>query len=479
MNINIYTGFSKKKNSTKVPSGTGTAVTASLKRQTSYHNPIFVLSPITGVSMEDISYVKYGSHYYFVTDITVVPNNVYEISCVEDPMATHRSEILGSTQFVLYSASIYNTKLTDPRIQLFPNVTGYSYSATIPFLDATGFYVVTVINYDSNNVSTSGITTTYLMDIAGLRALAGYINVDLASVLDPTLNLIEVLRSLASGPMDFVVSIRYIPLDLQSVANELNLGSVDVYLGPSQAAHSGTPVKGYLLGVSSVITIEDKLELSALFSADFRCSPTYLKLHAYIPGFGQIDLDPVACKFGFKVDCHIDVLTGDVTTLLYGYPTTYNSSPLLQNSYNYNIGVILPIAKYASDVGSVVAGIGGAMSLADRIISGNASLIGTALEAATSANSIAQGIKPSGSVKGSIAGKSFIAEKFLRLEVEQSYTQDLDIMTTTQGRPLMQEVTLLTLSGYCQCADASVSISGYDSDRDYINNVLNSGFFIE
>lgn len=479
MNINIYTGFSKKKNSTKVPSGTGTAVTASLKRQTSYHNPVFVLSPVTGVTMEDISYVKYGSHYYFVTDITVVPNNVYEISCSEDPMATHRSEILGSTQFVLYSASIYNTKLTDPRIQLFPNVTGYSYSAAIPFLDDTGFYVVTVINYDSNNVSTSGITTTYLMDIAGLRALAGYINVDLASVLDPTLNLIEVLRSLASGPMDFVVSIRYIPLDLQSVANELNLGSVDVYLGPSQAAHLGTPVKGYLLGDSSVIKIEDKLELSALFSADFRCSPTYLKLHAYIPGFGQIDLDPVACKFGFKIDCYIDVLTGDVTTLLYGYPTTYNSSPLLQNSYNYNIGVILPIAKYASDVGSVVAGIGGTMSLADRIISGNASLIGTALEAATSANSIAQGIKPSGSVKGSIAGKSFIAEKFLRLEVEQSYTQDLDIMTKTQGRPLMQEVTLSTLSGYCQCADASVSIAGYDSDRDYINNVLNSGFFIE
>lgn len=483
MNITVYTAFSKRKNSTKQPTG-GTSVTCSIKHTNSMRNPIFNINKddlTGGVVPENIRYVKDTDHSicYFVNDVEYVPNKYYALTCTIDPMATYKSSITGSTQFVLYSASIYNTKLTDPRIQLFPNVTGYSYSATIPFLDATGFYVVTVINYDSNNVSTSGITTTYLMDIAVLRSFAGYINVDLASILDPSLNIIEVLRSLASGPMDFVVSIRYIPLDLQSVATELNLGLVDVYLGPSQAAHSGTPVQGYLLGDSSVITIEDKLELSALFSADFRCSPTYLKLHAYIPGFGQVDLDPVACKFGFKVDCHIDVLTGDVTTLLYGYPTTYNSSPLLQNSYNYNIGIILPIAKYASDAGSVVAGIGGAMSLADRIIAGNASLIGTALEAAASANSIAQGIKPSGSVKGSISGKSFVAEKFLRLEVEQSYTQDLDIMTTTHGRPLMQEVALSTLSGFCQCANASVSINGFEADRDIINGYLESGFYLE
>lgn len=479
MQITVYTSFSKRKNSTKQPTGGTNVSNVELKKPTSIHEPTFVLGAITGVTMTNITYVKAFGNYYFVTNISVTPHDYYEISCSEDPMASNKSAILASTQYVLYSASAYNDQLTDPRIQLFPNVTGYAYSATVPFLDESGFYVVTVINYDSNNVNTSGVTTSYLLTLSSLRELAAYINVDLVNMLDPGTNYIEALRSILSGPMEYLVSIRFIPFDLQTVADELNLGTVDVYLGPSQAAHSGTPVQGYLLQDDSVISVTDQLELSALFSADFRCSPTFLKLHAYIPGFGQVDLDPVACKFGFMINSYIDVLTGDVTTLLYGFPTTYNTDPLLQTSYNYNIGVMFPMAQYSSDAGSVVSGIGGAVSLAERIAGGTASVAGTVMGAAMSANTIAQGLKPSGSMKGSIAGKSFIKEKFLRLEVEQSYTQNLDIMAATHGRPLMQEVTLSTLSGFCQCANASVDLNCMESDRDYVNSCLNSGFYIE
>ena len=479
MQITVYTSFSKRKNSTKQPTGGTTVNNVELKKPTSIHEPTFVLGAITGVTMTNITYVKAFGNYYFVTNIAVTPHDYFEISCSEDPMASNKTAILASTQFVMYSASLYNDKLTDTRIQLFPNVTGYAYSATVPFLDENGFYAVTVINYDANNVSTSGLTTTYLMTISDLRALAQYINVDMLAMATSAQDFIEKLRSLLSGAFDYLVSVRYIPLDLVSVATELNLGTVDVYLGPSQAAHAGTAVQGYLLGDDSVVYIEDKLELSALFSADFRCSPTFLKLHAFIPGMGQIDLDPVACKFGFKVDSYIDVLTGDVTTLLYGYPTTYNSDPLLQNSYNYNIGVMFPMAQYSSDTGSVMSGIGGALATAEKIAGGSAGVAGTLIASASAANAIAQGIKPSGSMKGSIAGKSFIKEKFLRLEVEQSYTQNLDIMETTHGRPLMQEVQLSTLSGFCQCANASVELNCMESDRDYVNSCLNSGFYIE
>ena len=50
---------------------------------------------------------------------------------------------------------------------------------------------------------------------------------------------------------------------------------------------------------------------------------------------------------------------------------------------------------------------------------------------------------------------------------------------TQLGRPLCQQVTLSTLSGYTLCRDADVKISGTTSESDAIKDFMNGGFFIE
>ena len=49
----------------------------------------------------------------------------------------------------------------------------------------------------------------------------------------------------------------------------------------------------------------------------------------------------------------------------------------------------------------------------------------------------------------------------------------------THGFLLMQKKTLSSLSGYIKCNNASVPIAGMSTEKDEVNNFLNSGFYYE
>lgn len=78
--INVYSNFKKKHNSTKVPSGAGKRVYVDLKEVTSRENPTFL---IDGIDL-DVNYVKWDDHYYFVNDISLNNRYIYEVSCTQD-----------------------------------------------------------------------------------------------------------------------------------------------------------------------------------------------------------------------------------------------------------------------------------------------------------------------------------------------------------------------------------------------------------
>lgn len=56
---------------------------------------------------------------------------------------------------------------------------------------------------------------------------------------------------------------------------------------------------------------------------------------------------------------------------------------------------------------------------------------------------------------------------------------DLLAYQAEQGMPYFKTATLSSLSGYIQCADASVSIPGNGSEQSVVNGYLNSGFYLE
>ena len=47
------------------------------------------------------------------------------------------------------------------------------------------------------------------------------------------------------------------------------------------------------------------------------------------------------------------------------------------------------------------------------------------------------------------------------------------------GLPTMKPISLSTLTGFCQCANAHVEAPAQASELDAIDRYLNSGFYIE
>ena len=78
-----------------------------------------------------------------------VINNLVEVDCILDVLATYKGEILASTQFVSYSSHRSSIWLPDTRIpQLSSEVVSQSVtSLNFLFTDA-GFYVLSVVGKD-------------------------------------------------------------------------------------------------------------------------------------------------------------------------------------------------------------------------------------------------------------------------------------------------------------------------------------------
>lgn len=113
--VNLLT-FKKRPNSTKVPTAAQIAAGASygctLLESTSLMNPTFKLSIGSNPIDYNYCYVADFHRYYFVRDITS-DNNFWYISCEIDPLASHKSEILSGSHYVLRSASNYDEYIVD------------------------------------------------------------------------------------------------------------------------------------------------------------------------------------------------------------------------------------------------------------------------------------------------------------------------------------------------------------------------------
>ena len=56
---------------------------------------------------------------------------------------------------------------------------------------------------------------------------------------------------------------------------------------------------------------------------------------------------------------------------------------------------------------------------------------------------------------------------------------DPDSVQQTLGLPTMRQMSLATLTGFCQCANAHVAAPAQAQELDAIDRYLNGGFYIE
>ena len=110
MQIECFSGFSKRVNSTKQPTGTGTTFDVLLKDGADDINPVFELNTLDF----SINRVKaFGRQYW--SHVRNLDGHRSEIICKLDYLATYKTQIGAYTGLINYTSSSNKLTITDPR----------------------------------------------------------------------------------------------------------------------------------------------------------------------------------------------------------------------------------------------------------------------------------------------------------------------------------------------------------------------------
>lgn len=445
--VSFY-NFSKRKNSTAVPSGSGTSHTVRLKDGTSLYKPTFELSG----SFPSYTYASFKGLYYYVTDITQVTNGIYDIDCELDAMGSARSDILATSAFVHRSASSYDPFIKDVEISAKQEILNTAYStSTMDIFDGTGCYILRVVG---DNAGATGIAT-YAVDAAHLAVILSWMftgNNTFDAAWDSAIKAVF-------NPFQYIVSLKYTPISLATFASQSS----------AQPVAFGWWVAGggnvdCLTNTGGVKTIQ--LTKPATLWNDFRdYDPEFTLYTLTLPGGNVVTLPSIWFSNSLYLSCIWDVASGDGELVL----STGGGSPSLA-SFPFKCAVELQIGQNSTDLNGI---IGNAASAVGSFMSGNP--IGVGMSAAGAIGNILQ---PSPSVLGNAGSIQAMISWRDPLVSLIRYTSGT-VNDSTLGRPLNQTRTLSNFSGFCKCSDASVSTNLPDEYKDQINSMLNSGFFIE
>lgn len=481
LNITIYGNFGKRINSTKTPqAGEGTDVSVTLKEETDVNNPIFMLSGYNAY-LQDVNYVKWGKRYYFCK-CKAVSNSTMHIICNEDYLASWKAEIIASSQIVAF-ANLPNTELSDGRL---PSVTSKTFSSAFGVFDVLGAYDETnptvVFNVTGNNNSVGA----FALDMSTAKTLLNRINnwyendIDMptwgAGIIQDQLNALIYLCNVAwhgfkqlfaTGKVsDSIRSAFIIPIPLSSMGGS----NQRIWLGDYDTNVDGQYITDRIFADGCDVDIPWP-------TGDWRRNEPYTEIYLYLPYVGDIKLSN--SDLVGETSIHISFVM-DRTDGTGIFTVKANTSGQVLGQYTANLGVpfgvgmsnVTPIqtaTSLASASGGVAALLAGATG-AGAVASFGAIAFGIGNTVTGSPTTISQ--NGGGAILG-LNSRCTITIIFHDTNVAPSAVR------ANMGEPLYQPRTLSTLTGYCQCVSASVLMNGNDEEKNAVNEMLNSGFFIE
>lgn len=470
----------KKRNSTYVPTTELTHTeTAVLKDGCSDHNPVFLLKDASNAF--NYNYVQWGTWYYFIDDVVRERNQLIAVSCSLDALATYKTEILQTSAFVLYDTAA-NSEIVDTRLStvttrgihystgLFNYLGNYTDPANCPVVlsivgqDGLSYWAVTptVASTLLHNINTDEVPGLFprLVDAETLEEYIGAIADYLREFF---------MALLSSGKAaECVTSAVQLPITSGGIYGN----SDPIYLGNLPTGETGTEISRRIC--------YDTMSLSLHWTfSDWRRRNPYTEIYLYCPYFGLISLpvENLIGETGITVECSLDVATGNAIFIVFGTNTQYHIGTYSANlgaAYSMGGVVSTPFNQATSIVGSTVAG---AAIIASG---GTAAAMGAKLGAAAIAGIIGGNTPSLNTVSGGGGGAALgLRKESYLIEVTHNTNVTPSSVSSVIGTPTMAVKTLSTLSGYVQTKCASVSISGDEKSTTDINNMLDSGIYIE
>ena len=463
-----YYSFSKRHKSTLQPTS-GTDITISLKDGVSLTNPIFLLN-WSGVP--SFNYCKYEDRYYFVTDIRQIRNNLWEVECEEDYLASWKTDI-GNTEAYIAYASGSNANIVDTRI-----------SVTSPV------YVANEASAISGITITDGNQGTIVLSITGTGSFGNYVMQNSSLIFELMRDIdnwtLFKINSIEEGLREFVTNGSCADnvkgaIALPFLSTSMTSGTLeDLYLGNYPCVdYNDHPIKGYRV-VDPLATGSATVNIPWRYN-DWRRHSPYTSIYLYLPLCGEITLpaDDLINDASINVLYSINITSGDISVEVRGA-----TSGRIVAIASGNCAMETPFGsanissgKVAQAIATGAAGVIGA-ALAPSAVGKAAALFGGLTASAGQMLNAAHGESKGGSGLGGGASHG-LTKLIVCSTVSKELTDSQANLDAVMGKPLMRKATISSYSGFVQTEGAQVSGLMNNNEREAINALLDGGIYYE
>lgn len=459
MNVTFYS-FSKRVNSTARPSG-GTSYSVILKEGCSITHPSIRLTWTGGgaPASYNYAYIPDFARYYWVQNWQY-DQRQWTADLAVDALASYKSHIGSSTQYVVRSAAEYDGDIIDG---LYPAKSTPTYqNTTQTFWGVPESFSNQVLCVAT--MGKRGWQEYYLLDGVQYSYIATQVFAsnfwDGYDFGDVTTEAMKAIKQ----PENSVVNVTWLPINKSDVAG--------VGVSRSGFEFGYFTVAGTYSTISPRASITFSRTVAVSAHPDETARGTYVSGNAYttrdlfIPGVGSISLDSdkLIGADSVRVDVTLNLSSGFASFAIYAVKGTqanriYTVDSMVGVAFGYGtsradvLGAVFGILKAGSDAASENA-IGAVSGVVD------------AIKAAMPKQTI---LNSSGAIGGYL----------MPMVLSQTFYQQSDMDNADRGRPLCKVKQVSTLPGYMVCSEPHISAPATDEELQAIEGYMAGGFFYE
>lgn len=495
LTVRFYSTFKKDTNSTKHPVDSGTTYPSTsynceVFEPCTFRNPVFIIrsnSNNTLMKSWSYAYVPDWAACYWVSEKEFMDGQIY-VRCEIDPLATYRSDIRSSSQFVLRSASFQDEHIVDlqyPVIKQKQQVSTVLAAASNPFKTNIndGVFVLGITSKAAAAGSSLGSTYYISMTPSQMQSFMGALmNNDSWLNIDPneiSTDLVKVILN----PIQYIQSIKFFPLAPSALQSGSLINSLPIGWWSISANH----YKAFS-GSNQVIKLSFELVVpkhpQANSIGDYLNYEPFSSYKLRLPIVGEVELPSrVGTTDKVEVIYNLDIPSGYATvivnSLITSPATTYEEA-----TFTTAAAVDIPLAQISKDivgtVQSAVSTVGSIGSAVGSFLSFNYG--GTVAHAANAVNSAidtaVEAVKPLPAFVGSAGHVG--AYKAIEPALYNNYSTVADPDIGLFGSPLCQVKTLSTCSGITVIASPHVEAAGAaKQDLETIETIMATGIRLE
>ena len=454
MRIELYQDFKKRVNSTKQPiRSDAEEIDVVLKVPTSIDKPTFILHRHKQLADYDnrncYVYVPVWNRYYFADNIVYTNNDIFELQCSSDVLATYKNTISQYECFIERSTD-GNEAFNDPLVS--PTQIARRKKSQTTALSLTynnGCYGVRIAG-----AGDSGVITYIFQDLSML-----------AQIFDKSkYNIVEEWEEMVANyifdPFDYVLDLFFIPISYSTLSSNSYTEEKRFRIKWFDLGYNVRAVKQgavYAYGANNI-------NLPNNVYTDFRkYNPAFSQYTISIPAVGTMQLDNNIVE-GLDVRYVTKLDTGSTKVWLQDTETGVEYSSYTTDIYTH-IQFASANADLTSVAGSVLGSIGSVMThnplaIASSLVSGVSNIF-----------------NPPPSVVGSNGDIGLIYSTNIKVSLinfdSGEYPYTVCGYTTYENRRIGD------MTGFIKCGNASIPLVGLTGDRDRVNAYLNSGFYFE